>query len=95
LLAIGCLEGPVQGEQDSLLSETAVGTEATFEQTQVVFFRRLPESCATVTNHDDITDTIRGEFEEATGLVTCADVLDPCHSLELPHNLLGATVSSR
>jgi hypothetical protein len=39
LLAIGCLEGSVQGEQDRLLSETAVGTEATFEQTQVVFFR--------------------------------------------------------
>src|SRR5215813_2030615 len=64
-------------------------TETTFKQTQIVFFRRLPKGRATVTNHNDITDTIRREREETTGLVTGANVLNPCHGLESPHNLLG------
>src|SRR2546428_6790658 len=42
-----------------------------------------------IANHDNITNAIRGKLKEATGRVTCADVLDSCNHLELCHDLLG------
>src|SRR5437762_268405 len=42
-----------------------------------------------IANHHDIADAVGGKLEEVTGLVTCADVLDTRHRLELPHDLLN------
>src|SRR5947207_2435610 len=41
-----------------------------------------------IANHHNVAEAVRGKREAVTGLVTCADVLDTRHRLELPHDLL-------
>src|SRR5687768_14174417 len=87
-LAIGGRDGFIQGKQNLELGNAAVRPEPAFEQAEIVFLWRFPQSRTPIANHHHIANAIRRQFKGASRLLTGPDVLNPGQRFETSHDRL-------